>query len=389
MLNVHGVVLIIYFIKIITMRICLAIVCLSFCSRGLAQNVQMYVGSYTGTGSKGIYVYKFDVANGKSELINTTDSSSNPSFLTISADHKFLYTVNETHGENPGRASAYALDQNTGRLTLLNSQVTNGDDPCYISVSKNNKWVITGNYSGGNVSVFPVDESGKLKPIAQLVQDTGSSIHQNQAKAHVHGAVFSSDEKFLFTPDLGIDKVMIYKFNANASQPLEQASPSYVSTEAGTGPRHFTFHPNNKYAYLVEELTGSVSAYRYKKGHLKFLQRITTHEEGFTGNASSADIHVSPDGRFLYASNRGEENNIAIYTIDKKGKLSSIGHQSTGGKTPRNFAIDPSGNYLLVAHQNSDNIIIFKRDKVTGLLQKTGEEITVPKPVCIKFIITN
>jgi 6-phosphogluconolactonase len=181
---------------------------------------------------------------------------------------------------------------------------------------------------------------------------------------------------------------MIYKFKPALLQPLRPVKPSHISTEAGAGPRHFTFRPDNKYAYLVEELTGSVSAYRYKKGRLKFLQRLSTHAEGFAGNASSADIHVSSDGRFLYASNRGEENNIAIYAIDKKGKLSTLGHQSTGGKTPRNFAIDPSGNYLLAANQNSDNIVVFKRDIETGLLQKTSEEISVPKPVCIKFIST-
>lgn len=368
------------------MRIYVSVVLLltGFCS--FAQNVQMYIGTYTGTGSKGIYVYNFDAATGKSTFINSTDSSSNPSYLTISNDHKFLYSVNETHGDNPGRASAYALDVNDGKLTLLNSQVVNGDDPCYINVSRNNKWVITGNYSSGNVSVFPVDETGKLQPVAQLIQDSGSSIHKNQASPHVHGAVFSKDEKYVFTPDLGVDKVMIYKFEQDQSQPLVPANPSSVSTEPGTGPRHFTFHPNNKYAYLVEELKGSVSAYRYKKGHLKFIQRITTHADGFAGEAVSADIHVSPDGKFLYASNRGEENNIAIYAIDKKGMLSSVGHQLTGGKTPRNFAIDPSGNYLLVANQNSDNIIVFKRDMATGLLQKTGEEISIPKPVCIKFI---
>jgi 6-phosphogluconolactonase len=389
MLNVFHIILIIYFIKIIIMRISITVVLLLtvFCS--FAQNIQMYVGTYTGTVSKGIYVYRFDAATGKSEVINSTDSSSNPSFLTISNDHKFLYCVNETHGDNPGRASAYALDVTSGKLMLLNSQVTKGDDPCYISVSKNNKWVITANYSGGNVSVFPVDGAGKLQPVSQLIQDTGSSIHKNQAKPHVHGAVISKDEKYVFTPDLGIDKIKIYKFKQDQPQPLVPANPSFVSTEPGTGPRHFTFHPNNKYAYLVEELKGSVSAYRYKKGHLKFFQRITTHADGFTGDAASADIHVSPDGRFLYASNRGEENDIAIYAIDKKGRLSSIGHQSTGGKTPRNFAIDPTGNYLLVANQNTDNIIIFKRDKATGLLQKTGEEISVPKPVCIKFISTD
>lgn len=371
------------------MRIYVAVVLLFMGFGAFAQNFQMYVGTYIGTGSKGIYVYKFDAATGKSEFMNSTDSASNPSFLTISNDHKFLYCVNETHGDNPGRASAYALDVRTGKLTLLNSQVTQGDDPCYISVSKNNKWVIVGNYSSGNVSVFPVDATGKLQPVSQLIQDTGSSVHNNQAKPHVHGAVFSKDEKYVFTPDLGIDKIMIYKFNQDQSQPLEPANPSFVSTEPGTGPRHFTFHPNNKYAYLVEELKGSVSVYRYKKGRLTFFQRITTHADGFAGEASSADIHVSPDGKFLYASNRGEENTIAIYAIGKKGMLTSIGHQSTGGKTPRNFAIDPSGNYLLVAHQNTDNIIVFKRDLATGLLQKTGEKISVPKPVCIKFITTN
>ncbi len=188
-------------------------------------------------------------------------------------------------------------------------------------------------------------------------------------------------------PDLGIDKIMIYKFQPELNKPLQPANPSFALAGAGNGPRHFTFHPNEKFAYVVEELSGTVSAYTHNNGILKFLQRVSTHPKNYKGTIGSADIHVSPDGKFLYASNRGDANTITIFSINKlTGKLSLKGYQPVLGKTPRNFVIDPTGNYLLVANQDTDNIVIFKRNKLTGLLKNTGEQLKIPKPVCLKMI---
>ena len=353
-----------------------------------AQSFTLFIGTYTGSGSKGIYVYRFNAANGMATLVSNTDSVSNPSYLAISKNGKYVYTVNETGDDVPGRVSAFEYNKATGKLTFINSQLTGGDHPCYVSVDKNNKWIAVANYTGGNVSVFPIDNNGALKPYAQLIQHSGSSVNkERQEKPHVHAAVFSPDEHFLFTPDLGMDKIMIYEFNPSSQQPLTPANPSFAEADKGNGPRHFTFHPNEKFAYLIEELTGTVAAYKYNNGHLEFLQRITTHPDDYKGEIGSADIHVSPDGKFLYASNRGDENTITIFSIDSsRGKLNLKGYQTTMGKTPRNFIIDPTGNFLLVANQETDNIVIFKRDKQTGLLQPTGKQINTPKPVCLKMI---
>lgn len=359
--------------------------CKIFCCD--AQIFTSFIGTYTGSGSKGIYVYHFNASTGKAEWISNTDSVSNPSYLVISKNGKYVYAVNETNKDNPGRVSAYSFDKVSSKLKFINSEVTGGDDPCYVSVSKNNKWIAVSNYSGGSVAVFPVNNDGSLKPYSQFIQDTGSGVNkQRQEKAHVHAAVFSPDEKFLFTPDLGLDKVMIYKFNQSAQQPLEPAAPSSISIDGGNGPRHFTFHPNKKFAYLIEELAGKVAVYQYNNGQLKFVQQVITHPKDFKGDIGSADIHISPDGKFLYASNRGDENTITIFSINESsGRLTLKGYQSTLGKTPRNFSIDPTGKYLLVANQDSDNIVIFKRNMQTGLLQYTGKQIKLPKPVCVQF----
>jgi 6-phosphogluconolactonase len=359
---------------------------ISLCSE--AQVFTLFVGTYTSSGSKGIYVYRFNQTTGKATLVSNTDSVIAPSYLAVSKNGKYVYAVNETGGDDPGRISAFEYDKANGKLTFINSQLAGGDDPCYVSVTKNNKWLATSNYGGGSISVFPIDNNGSLKPYAQLIKLSGSSVNkQRQEKPHVHSAVLSPDEQFLFTPDLGTDKIMIYSFDQSSQQPLHPANPPFVTAGEGNGPRHFTFHPNKKFAYLIEELAGTVAAYRYNNGHLEFLQRLPTHPKNYKGEIGSADIHVSPDGKFLYASNRGDENTITIFSINAStGKLSLKGYQSTLGKTPRNFIIDPTGNFLLVANQDTDNIVIFKRDKQTGLLHQAGQQISVPKPVCLKMM---
>jgi 3-carboxymuconate cyclase len=321
--------------------------------------------------------------------VNNTDTCSNPSYLVPSHNGKYLYAVNETHGTDPGKVSAYTFNKTTGELQLLNSQFTGGDDPCYVALTRNDQWLTVANYTGGSVAIFRVNKNGSLKPYEQLIQDSGSSINKNrQEKAHVHSTVFSPGEDYLFTPDLGMDKVMVYRFDRQSGQPLKPSAPSFVSTIAGSGPRHFTFHPNKRFAYLVSELSGTVSAYNYYKGHLAKLQEVAAHPKDYHGVIGSADIHISPDGKFLYVSNRGDENTITIFSVnDITGKLKLQGFQPSLGKTPRNFIIDPTGRYLLVANQESNNVVIFRRNIKTGLLVATGKQLSIPKPVCLQMTL--
>ncbi|HEY5406894.1 MAG TPA: lactonase family protein [Ginsengibacter sp.] len=358
---------------------------------GTSQNFYLLIGTYTGTGSKGIYVYNFNAQTGKAKWVSNTDSSTNPSYITLSHSGNFLYAVNETGGANPGKVSAYSFNRKNGNLTYLNTELSGGDDPCYIAASNNGKWVAVANYSSGSVSVLPVNENGSLQPLSQRIDDSGSSVNKDrQEKAHVHESVFSQDNNYLFTPDLGTDKVMIYHFNSSLRKPLQPSSPAFVNTPPGSGPRHITFSPNNKFAYLIHELSGTVTAYSYTMGRLKEIQQLPTHPEGFNGVIGSAEVFVSPDNKFLYASNRGDENTITIFSINPAtGKLKLIGYQPVFGKGPRDFIIDPTGNYLLVANQDSDNIVIFKRDKKTGLLKETQNQIKLPKPVCLQIVKIN
>jgi 6-phosphogluconolactonase len=270
----------------------------------------------------------------------------------------------------------------------LNSVPSGGDDPCHLAISKDGRWLLVANYSGGSVSAFPLNKNGSLNPYTQLIKDSGTSINkERQEMAHVHAAVLSPDDAYLLTPDLGIDKVMIYRFNPLSKQPLTRSTPAYAKTLPGDGPRHITFHPGKKFVYLINELSGTVTAYSYDKGKLAEVQHIITHPKDYTGVPGSAEIFASPDGKFLYASNRGDENTITIFSINSStGKLKLKGYQSTLGKTPRNFVIDPTGNYLLVGNQDTDNIVIFKRDRQTGLLKETKDQIHVSKPVCLQMI---
>jgi 6-phosphogluconolactonase len=351
----------------------------------LAQQPFLFVGTYTGTGSKGIYVYQFDSRTGSLSAVSYTDSVSNPSFLSVHPNGKFLYACNE---DQPGAVSAFAFDRRNGRLTFLNQQPTGGDHPAYVAVDKSGSWLLAGNYSGGNIAAFAINKDGSLKPYSQLVQHSGSGPNkERQERAHVHATVFGPQENFVYVPDLGMDKVVVYLFDGKAKTPLKESIAMSVDAAPGSGPRHFTFHPSGQWAYLMEELSGQVAVYRHQGGKLIPLQRIAAHPASASGPFGSADIHVSPDGRFLYASNRGTENNLAIFAIDKvKGTLTAAGYQPTGGEQPRNFAIDPSGRYLLVANQRTGNLVVFKRNMQTGALQPTGTQVAIPRPVCLQWL---
>lgn len=345
-----------------------------------AQTNHLFIGTYTNTTSEGIYVYDFDSRNGKATLVSSV-TSSNPSFLAISSNGKFVYAANEN---NPGTVTAFSYQQVRGILSPINSVDTKGAHPCYVSVDKKTKHLVVGNYSGGNLSVFDIKEDGSLSEAKQTIQHNGNGLNrQRQEKAHVHATVYSPDYRMLLVPDLGMDKLMMYKVDSKTGM-LSPADPAFIETMGGAGPRHLAFHPSEKFMYLMEELTGTISVYENRENNWIPIQNPTAHPMNYKGAMGSADIHVSPDGRFLYCSNRGESNTIAIFSINQStGILTPLGHQSTLGVHPRNFTIHPSGNYLLVANRDSDEVVIFQINTFTGLLTDTGERIKVPRPVCL------
>lgn len=343
----------------------------------------LLVGTYTGEKSKGIYVYRF-LPSGSAQLVDSAITP-NPSYLAVSPDQQFVYAVNELgHNEGGGQVTAFRLDKQSGKLTRLNQVSSAGEHPCYVTVDKTGKWVIVGNYSSGTVAVLPVQQDGSLGPAVARQQHQGRGPTSRQEGPHVHATVLSPDNKTLYVPDLGIDKVMIYAFqDQNGYLAPKDTS---LKTPDGAGPRHFTFHPTAKWAYLLQELSGMVTAYRVQGGWLQEVQSISALPKDFKGDFTSADIHVSPDGKFLYASNRDASNTLAIFRINAaNGKLTWVGHQPVLGKTPRNFNFDPSGKFLLAANQRSDEIVVFEVNKATGKLRDTGKRIAVGSPVCITW----
>ncbi len=351
-----------------------------------SQEHYLLVGTYTGGKSEGIYVYRFnrkDLSHQPVSLIK----ASNPSFLAISPDQRFVYAVHENGGNNDGgEVSAYRFDNTNGTLQLINTRRTGGDHPCFVDVDKSGKWVFVANYSSGTLSVLPIRPDGSLGEAVTKIQHEGSGANKDrQAGPHVHATRISPDNKWLFVPDLGTDKLMIYSFDEKTGS-LKAGSQPYIESEPGAGPRHIDFRPSGKYIYLIEELTGHVVVYMFHEGRLIRLQRVSSLPPDQKGFAGSADIHVSPDGKHLYASNRGDFDNIAIFKIKKDGRLDIKGFQSTLGKAPRNFNFDPSAKYILAGNQNSDEIVVFKRKSGNGLLKDTGERIAAGNPVCLKWI---
>ncbi len=349
-----------------------------------AQKLNLLIGAYTKPGkSEGIYVYEFDTATGKVIYKNKATGLNNPSYLALSKDQKFLYAVNEA-GPGKGAVSAFSFNKATGALSFLNQKPSNGDGPCYVSIDKKSEHLFVANYTGGTFTALPVLKDGRLGDGGQTIVFKSKGIGKGQQeKPHAHSAVLSPDEKHLFVCDLGNDEIRSYKYSAQVDSPL--SINQIINLPQGSGPRHFEFHPNGKFAYAVQELTCDVVAYSYKKGKLTFLQSISGLPKDYKGRYWAADIHLSPDAKFLYSSNRDDANDIAIFSVQKDGKLLAVGRQSTLGRAPRNFVIDPTGNYLLAANQNSDSVVIFKRDKATGSLSDTGERIEVGSPVCLKF----
>ncbi|MEO5593365.1 MAG: lactonase family protein [Chitinophagaceae bacterium] len=356
-------------------------------ANGQTNTTYLFIGSYTDSKpAKGIYVYKMNALTGELTQISTGENITNPSFLTISPNGKYLYACTDTKTLVAGSISSFAIDSITGKINFINKQSSTGANPVYLAVDYTNKFVVAGNYTEGNVVVFSTGKDGSLHPALQSIQFEGSGINKNrQEKPHIHSTIFSPRYDYLYLPDLGSDKIRAFKFDPGNAAPLMAVDSLTVNTLPGSGPRHMIFHPNKKFAYCIEEMSGMVVVYSYNNGKLIKVQDINSNSKK-VDEYSSADIHISPDGFFLYASNR-VENTISIFSIGENGWIKLIGHESTLGEVPRNFTIDPTGNFILVANQGTNNIVVFKRNLKTGLLKTTGWQISVPAPSCLQMRI--
>ena len=363
----------------------------------------VFVGTYTdpilfGTGKildgkgEGIYVYRMDPASGALELITTNSGITNPSYLAFDAAGRCLYAVNElkTYRDEPtGTVSAFSVNSKTGELTYLNKKPTGGTDPCHLIVDHTDRYVLLANFMSGSICVLPIQTDGSLGDASDFIQHHGSSIDPDRQQGpHAHAVTLDESNRHVYVPDLGLDKTLIYRFDVDSGKLAPNDEPS-MAVKPGAGPRHIVFHPNGRYAYLVNELDSTIAAYGYDadKGVLHEVQAIATLPDNFTGHSTCADVQVAPSGEFLYGSNRGHDS-IVIYKIDQStGRLSCIGHESTRGNTPRNFDIDPAGNFLLAANQDSDTIVTFRIDPQSGELHPTGQVTEVPTPVCVKIML--
>jgi 6-phosphogluconolactonase len=362
----------------------------------------VFIGTYTepilfGTGKiiqgkgEGIYVCKMDSSSGLLEQCHIAPAGPNPSYLTFDSSHRFLYVVNELKefgGAPTGTVSAFSVDPITGALKFLNRRPTHGTDPCYLTVDKTGRYILVANFMSGSLCVLPIREDGSIGDAIDVVQHQGSSVDPvRQTGPHAHAVTLDDSGRFAFVPDLGLDKVMVYKFDPDHGK-LEPNDEPWVELPPGAGPRQMVLHPGWEYAYLINELNSTVTAFRYdgERGSLQEIQTISTLPEEFKGVSACAELQISPSGKFLYGSNRGH-NSIVIYAIDPlSGMLSCIGYKSTQGETPRHFSVDPDGVFLLAANQDSDNVVLFKIDPISGELGHARSELHVPTPVCVKFL---
>ena len=351
----------------------------------------LYAGTYTNQQSKGIYGFRFDSDAGKLTAVGLAAESASPSFLAASPDGRFLYAVNEVSeykGRPSGSVSAFRIDRKTGQLIPLNTVSSGGPGPCHLAAEKTGRCVLVANYAGGSVAALPIGPDGRLGEAASFFQHRGSGAQPDrQAGPHAHCIAFSPDNRFALVADLGLDQVLVYRLDAARAR-LAPNEPAFAKTTPGAGPRHLAFHPNGRMVYSVNELQSSITVFDYAResGRLRERQTISTLPEGFQGASAAAEIAVHSSGKFLYASNRGDDS-IAVFAIDPSGSsLHSIQHVPTGGKTPRNFAIDPTGKYLLAANQDSNNIVVFKIEPATGRLAPSGQPVASPTPVCLTFV---
>jgi 6-phosphogluconolactonase len=355
-----------------------------------SEEVRVYIGTYTGGKSEGIYVYRL-AASGDLEFISVAKEVDNPSFLAIAPQQDFLYSVSEVGnlaGKPSGGVSAFSIDKTTGELTFLNQQASHGTSPCHLSIDATGQYILVANYGSGSAAVLPVLSGGELGEATDVAQHSGSGADPRRQKGpHAHSIVLDRTNRFAFVPDLGLDKIMIYQLDLTRGK-LKPNDEPWAKVNAGSGPRHFTFHPGGGYAYVINELDSTLTAFTYDEtnGRLREIQTISALPEDFSDTSHCADVHILPSGRFLYGSNRGHDS-IVVCEIDKDtGKLTCVGYESTQGKSPRGFAIDPTGNFLLAANQNSDSVVTFRIHQETGELTPTGHITEVSMPVCLKMI---
>lgn len=357
-----------------------------------AKEYLVYIGTYTNQGgSKGIYAYRFNPSTGEISNVGLEAETPSPSFLAADPHNKFLYAVNEVdnyEGKKAGSVSGWTIDRKTGKLTALNTVSTRGDGPCHLAVDKTGKALVVANYGGGSIASFPIGSDGRLKDAATFDQHTGKSADpQRQEAPHAHCTIISHDNRYVVNADLGLDRLMVYKLNPAAAT-LTPNDPPFASVKPGSGPRHFAFDPSAKHGYAINEIASTVTAFDYdkKKGSLQEIQTISTLPADFKGSSTTAEVFVHPNGKFLYGSNRGHDS-IAVFAIDSaSGKLTVVQHAPSGGKNPRNFAIDPTGKYLFAANGQSNNVVIFQIDGSTGKLTSTGKTLNVNTPVCVLFV---
>jgi 6-phosphogluconolactonase len=356
------------------------------------QKLWVYFGTYTGgqSASKGIYVSTLDLATGRLSPPEVAAEITSPAFLALHPKGRFLYAVNEVgsfQGERAGAVSAFRVDPQTGRLTLLNQQSSRGPGPCHISVDPSGRTALVANYGGGSVAALPLQADGSLGKAASFVQHAGSSVDKRRQEGpHAHSINPDPRGRFAYAADLGLDQVLVYRLDAAAAR-LTPAEPPHARTAPGSGPRHFDMHPSGKFAFVCGEMTSTVTAFAVdsRTGALTEVNTLSTIPAPTPGN-STAELRVHPSGKFVYVSNRGH-NSIAIFRVDgKTGALTAAGHQPTGGSTPRNFGMDPTGKFLLAANQASNNVVVFRIDGETGQLSPTESRIEVPVPVCVRFL---
>lgn len=352
-----------------------------------AQTYNLIIGTYTGPGKgEGIYVYSFDAKTGDFAYKNKVHTD-NPSYLVLAKNKQYVYAVNEL-GEGKGRVSSFAYDRASGELRFVDSQLTGGDAPCHISIDGKGRHIAVSNYSGGSFSVFGAENNGTLSAMLQKEQYYGKGKDKGrQEKAHVHSVFFTPDNRHLLVQDLGADKIYSYPYDAkDLRRPVGLDRLTEIKVKPGSGPRHLAISKKGNYVYLVTEMIPQVNVYSIKNGVLDLIQEESILASNFKGDVGAADIKLSPDGKYLYATNRGDANDMTIFSVEKKtGRLSFVDRLSTLGKGPRNFEITPDGNFLLVGHQYTNDISIFSRDKKTGLLRYTGKKIEVGAPVCLVF----
>ncbi len=349
----------------------------------------LYVGTYTRETSAGIYGYRFDSSTGAAEALGLLAETRDPSFLARHPNGRYLYAVNEIDdfdSAGSGSISSFAIDTDSFGLRRINEVSSRGGWPCHLDIDSSGRMLIVANYKGGNVASFPIREDGTLGEATSFYQHEGSSVHSRQEQAHAHSADFASDDRFAFFSDLGIDQVRIYRADPETAT-IEPNDPPFVAVEPGSGPRHFALHPSGRFAYGINELSSTVTAYAFDResGALEVAQTISTLPSGFEGENYTAEIHVHPSGEFLYGSNRGHHSIAVVGVNAENGRLDARGHVSTRGEWPRNFTFDPTGQFLLAANQNSDNIVVYRINDTTGALRPTGTDLAIDAPVCLLF----